>query len=977
MATAKTRRQGPTSAPGQTVDHRALGAEALALRRAGRLDEALDHYRRAAEAAAACGNTAAQAEWLACQGRVQRKREAPEEARQAYEQAAALYASLGDAGLAGLADQEGNFGLLATERGDDFAAQFAYRRAVDLAQAAGDPGAQWLWGLNLGNALTRLRRYQAAWSAYGKALPHAGDVAHTVDTLTQWADSHACAYRMDLAAAQYRAAARVCRDPRRHADLALASMRASMRWGDWKGVELGGLGVLDAARRAGAAPALIDEIERMRAEARRSRSADAETAPADIDPQLLKPLDALIDMVMRHDGEAKDLADIARMGQLVCDIRWAIAWGGETGWQRFSTHHGLFYRVLGDAMHALCEAGRNEESLELSQRFKGAAFAVPALRAAEGSVSASVQVKAVLQALAELRQAADAFAAARPRELHALAFRVRAAGEALLEAGELLRDHDRDMHARLGGVVPPHQLVDALPSIDTVGIIDFVVTSRGLFAHIIGRRGADVFVQPVASSPDLTMRELAELAVLWGPDMVHAADRERQRDALDRIGQVLHDGFFCSLAHVLAEKLCIGQAIFVPDLLTRHLPLHLAKVCAKDLAIPGVAIDGAEYFCEVLPVEYAPCVQAVALSQHQRRPPDLGRIASFCDAGGDLPAARENGRWLGARIGQGIDYAAFSAEEVTRAAVEQELRRCGLVMLATHGRFDEQRPENSFLQLADHDWSALDMAALAPLERSPGVILAACEVSAADPGESPDAEGVPGALLSAGAAFVLGSRWPVEDVSMGYLIERFVHHLTHVGLRPAAVLFRAVRDLRRLGRADALARCRVLLAQMADHGTRERMPDAYARLDWFALQIEDGAKEQPFSDPLYWGGVTINGSGWNGMAGGVASDVMRVVELTLQLEGARSRVKSGRPAQASRELRQLLVHADGPLRAQALELLATATLQAAHPACRATALDEARFCLDEADFVARGEQREQLRRNIAATRAKLELMQGG
>jgi hypothetical protein len=256
------------------------------------------------------------------------------------------------------------------------------------------------------------------------------------------------------------------------------------------------------------------------------------------------------------------------------------------------------------------------------------------------------------------------------------------------------------------------------------------------------------------------------------------------------------------------------------------------------------------------------------------------------------------------------------------------------------------------------------------------MVLAACEISAANPGDRADADGVPGALLAAGAAFVLGSRWPVEDVSMGYLIERFLHHMTNVGLRPAAGLFRAVKDLRRLGREEALRRCRTLLDQMAADGTRERMPDSFARLDWFALQLEEGGKEQPFAEPHYWGGVVITGSGWNGMAGGSAAGLERIVEWTGRLERGRDLLAQGKPGQARRDLAQLARECEGLFRAQALELLAGAVVDDAHPACRATALAQARAWLDEAAFVARGEQRPQVSRNIEATRAKLELLYG-
>jgi Flp pilus assembly protein TadD len=48
MATTKKKQSKREPKPSPVEDHRALGAEALALRRAERFDEALDRYRRAA-----------------------------------------------------------------------------------------------------------------------------------------------------------------------------------------------------------------------------------------------------------------------------------------------------------------------------------------------------------------------------------------------------------------------------------------------------------------------------------------------------------------------------------------------------------------------------------------------------------------------------------------------------------------------------------------------------------------------------------------------------------------------------------------------------------------------------------------------------------------------------------------------------------------------------------------------------------------
>lgn len=941
------------------------------MRRENRLEAALDLYRQAAEAAASAQDRAAEANWISKQGQIHRLRKDPIAARDAFEAARTKFEALGGAGIAGLGDQEGNLGLLAAERGNDFESEFAYRRAIDLSEAAGDMRAVSLWAGNLGNALSRRRRYRHAWDAFRRsvaAAQRAGDPILVAATAEKWSSSCAAAHRWGDAADALETAARATPDAGERARLIGESLRDRMRAGEWERARTMGPEVLEALRASGAPARALAQVEHIVLDAERALSSSGRKPGG---PAAL-PLDVVAIGAMAHYEETKGSGAMAWVGHLICDIHWALGAAGESEWKAFLSDPSLRYRILGDVMSSLCDAERAEESLELSQRFKGAAFALPFLASVERAQDSSPEVREYLAALAGLRAAVRALAAGAAHELHVLAHEVRSAGEALLEAGEYLHDRDRAMHARLGGVVPRHHLIDALPAGDPVGILDFVVTSKGLLVHLVAREGAEVRVFSV-HGPNLSAEILADLALLWGPEMVHASDLERQRQVLEHIGAVLHERFFCQLARLLVDRR-IGQVILVPDLLTRHLPLHLARVCAKDITIPGVPVEDAEFFCEVFPVEYTSCLQAVALSQRQRRPQGLDRIASFSDPKSDLPGARHSAQWLAKRIAKGIEYVDRRGVDVTRAAVEAEMRRSKVVMIAAHGRFDTARPEASFLQLHDDDWTAENVAALAPLDHSPAVVLAACEISAAVPGEDPDAEGIPGAMLSAGAAFVLGSRWPVEDVSMSFLIDRFHHHLARVGLRPAAVLFRAIKDLRRMGSAEALERCRELLEQMASDGTREQMPDAYARLDWYALQLEAGGKERPFAAPACWGGVVVTGSGWSGLAGGVAGGPEAIEDL-VKVEQARALLADGQAGGARQLLVEMLGVCDGLVRAQALELLAVATVQSAHPVCRRTAHAQALALLDEAAFVARAEQRSQLVRNVEATRAKLVLLQ--
>ena len=122
-----------------------------------RYPESLQLYEQAAEAAQNYSGALAHAHWVGKQGGLQRLMGDLVSARTAYETARDLFTALGEQGRAGLADQEGNLGLLAHDLSDEEGAEKCYRQAVDLAVAANDRDLVNTWATNLGKALTRKR----------------------------------------------------------------------------------------------------------------------------------------------------------------------------------------------------------------------------------------------------------------------------------------------------------------------------------------------------------------------------------------------------------------------------------------------------------------------------------------------------------------------------------------------------------------------------------------------------------------------------------------------------------------------------------------------------------------------------------------------------------------------------------------------------------------------------------------------------
>jgi len=269
-------------------------------------------------------------------------------------------------------------------------------------------------------------------------------------------------------------------------------------------------------------------------------------------------------------------------------------------------------------------------------------------------------------------------------------------------------------------------------------------------------------------------------------------------------------------------------------------------------------------------------------------------------------------------------------------------------------------------------------------QSSPMFVLSACEVggTSADAGLMPSSfpGGIPGALISSGAACVLACLWPVEDISMGYVVERFLVHLSHPGFSPAAALFRAQYDLMHLSKKQILERCANLLDQMARDGSADKLSDEYIQLDQVKDVISKADSNYPFAGAQYWGGIVVVGCGWFTPAGAQVMD-LHGMELMI-----RSEVEIGRAAElmshgeyhrAEDILEGILPQSEGPQRLRITRALADAVwchgMQSDPTAAGRRAIE----LLMQAEFLARSEQDEQSLREIVETRQRMEkLMEG-
>ena len=146
---------------------------------------------------------------------------------------------------------------------------------------------------------------------------------------------------------------------------------------------------------------------------------------------------------------------------------------------------------------------------------------------------------------------------------------------------------------------------------------------------------------------------------------------------------------------------------------------------------------------------------------------------------GRLPYARREGQAIERYLGSADTLVGRHASE--KALKERDLRAYDILHFAAHAIADDARPERSAVLLApgaateDGLLQAREIAGLDLDDRV--VILSACQTAA---GAVVSGEGVLSlarAFFAAGAATVIGSRWPIRDEEAAAMFDRFYAHV--------------------------------------------------------------------------------------------------------------------------------------------------------------------------------------------------------
>ena len=315
------------------------------------------------------------------------------------------------------------------------------------------------------------------------------------------------------------------------------------------------------------------------------------------------------------------------------------------------------------------------------------------------------------------------------------------------------------------------------------------------------------------------------------------------RQMIDDSGRVLYDEIWRPLLQRLPALgvATDGELVWLHQGGSSVFPLHAAW-CTDDQGERQWLLD--EHV-----IRYAPSIGALLAA----RPANDGRaqVLLVADPLRDLPFAAVECAWVQQALATPATL--LCNDEATPAAVLAALGRVDILHLATHARFDLERPLQSCVFLAGGERLTIESLLPALAGRPPALLaLSACETAMARVASTPDESlGFPAAFLHAGTRSVLASLWPVDDLASAFLVGRFYREMAGGAKSPAC----ALRDAQRWLRTVTVAELMALLRE-----AKELPPPAgpLAAATRSALR-KDAADHRPYAAPWFWAAFIVCG----------------------------------------------------------------------------------------------------------------------
>ncbi|HKZ86422.1 MAG TPA: CHAT domain-containing protein [Anaerolineae bacterium] len=192
-------------------------------------------------------------------------------------------------------------------------------------------------------------------------------------------------------------------------------------------------------------------------------------------------------------------------------------------------------------------------------------------------------------------------------------------------------------------------------------------------------------------------------------------------------------------------------------------------------------------------------------------------------------------------------------QDATRSAVDAQLGVTTYLHLSCHGMFNPAEPLESGVVLSNGEMLTLkDLLARQRLSGTRLVVLSACQTAITDFIDLPEeAIGLPAGFLQAGVPGVVGTLWPVNDLSTALLMIKFYEYHLKGKQPPALALRQAQLWLRGVTNAELSELFSKYKMTAPDRPEQSRMAFELASERFREHTLRD-PDERPFAHPYYW-----------------------------------------------------------------------------------------------------------------------------
>jgi len=389
----------------------------------------------------------------------------------------------------------------------------------------------------------------------------------------------------------------------------------------------------------------------------------------------------------------------------------------------------------------------------------------------------------------------------------------------------------------------PWSFTDIVSSLDAKTLVYLLVTPVGGLILIV-HAGETTPIWLNINDKDLKSILIESRSVIGNEGYLAAQlGRTPIRPALDEILPAIGEKIAEPLAKVLKAS-NISGIVLIPVGRVALLPIHSAVYFGDKIE---------KIFLDEFTVSYAPSARALyhSLKQTHTFSPMEHRLLAISNPQPlptEIPALLYSSFEL-----EGISKLfkgtvnVLSEEEATYNAVINALDKANHVHFASHATFESESPLNSGLLLSNMNRLTLgDLLGVGGLRNIRLAVLSACQTAIVDFESLPEeAIGLPGGFLQSGVQGVIGSLWPVDDISTAFLMIYF-YQMYMSGTSPEEALRQAQLWLRSAKKPELLKYSEELsVSQLETISKRLLFEDKEAR---------------PFAHPYYWAGFIFHGT---------------------------------------------------------------------------------------------------------------------